>query len=90
MIERIGSADQTGVIADGATWRWTVVPRRPGQLTLTATLTAVLRDDGTARTRDEPVVSQDIVVVAVPQTPSKCSRAGGRRMGRRLDTSTPR
>lgn len=68
VINRIGSPDQTGVIADGATWQWKVVPKKPGQLTLTATLTAVIKDDDTDRTRDERVVSQDIVVEAVPQT----------------------
>jgi hypothetical protein len=67
-IERIGSAEQTGVIADGATWHWKVTPKKEGQLTLTATLTAILRIDDEDRTRDERVLKQDIVVLAVPQT----------------------
>lgn len=68
-ITPLGSEEQTGVLDADTQWKWQVRPLRAGTLRLTVILTAVIRDDGVDRGRDEGVWAKDIVVQAVPVAP---------------------
>lgn len=63
------SPNQLVDLDEDVQWQWNVRPKKAGKLALTVTLTAVLRVDGSDKTKDVETLSKEIVVEAVPEPP---------------------